>query len=82
MEIEKTNEEKNLFIKNFSLINPITVFQNKLNSFSSTDYYSYYLYRKKYKQLIDMKINLILNDTWNKVDVNKKRYIEYIEKFR
>ena len=80
MEIEKTNEEKNLFIKNFSLINPITVFQNKLNSFSSTDYYSYYLYRKKIQSLIDMKINLILNDTWNKVDVNKKRYIEYVEK--
>ena len=82
LKIEKTNEEKNSFIKKFNIINPITFFQNKLNSFSRTDYYAYHLYRLQIQAIIDKKILLILNDTWNKVTVNKQRYIEYIENFR
>ena len=82
LKIEKANEEKNIFIKKFNIINPITFFQNKLNSFSRTDYYAYYLYRLRIQAIIDKKIRLILNDTWNKVTVNKQRYIEYIENFR
>ena len=63
-------------------INPITAFQNQLNTLTDTDYYSYLRYRKYIQTIIDKKIVLILEDTWNKVTVNKKKYIEYIEKFK
>ena len=81
-EVSKSSEEKNEFIKNFALINPVISFQNQINAFTGTDYYSYLRYRKYIQTIIDKKIGLILEDTWNKVTVNKKRYIEYIEKFK
>ena len=68
--------------KRFNPINPITAFQNKLNDLTDTDYFSYLRYRKYIQAIIDKKIVLILEDTWNKVTVNKKMYIEYIEKFK
>ena len=82
LKIENSNEEKNNFIKRFNPINPITAFQNKLNALTDTDYFAYLRYRKYIQTIIDKKIVLILEDTWNKVTVNKKRYIEYIEKFK
>ena len=75
------NEDKNSFIKKFNLINPITATQNRFNFFAETDYYAYKAYRKKIQSVIDKKIELILNDTWNKVTVDRQRYITYVEKF-
>jgi len=80
--IEDSNEEKNKFIKSFYPISPILFFQNKINSLTSTDYYSYYSYRNLIQSIIDKKINTILKDTWNDVTVNKEIYIKYTEKFK
>ena len=79
---EKSNEEKNKFIISFNLINIVTAFQNQINTFTGSDYYAYLRYRKNIQSIIDKKIELILEDTWNKVTVSKTRYIEYVENFK
>lgn len=81
-EIEKSSKEKNNFIKNFDLINPVTAFQNQINALTETDYYAYLRYREYIQSKIDKKITLILEDTWNKVSVDKIKYIEYVENFK
>tara|TARA_B100000073_G_scaffold82138_1_gene62632 strand:+ start:271 stop:1587 length:1317 start_codon:yes stop_codon:yes gene_type:complete len=81
LKIENSNEEKNKFIKKINPLNPITAFQNHLNALTRTDYYAYLRYRNHIQSIIDRKIELILKDTWNTVTVNKKRYIEYVDKF-
>ena len=80
--IEKSNEEKNEFIKSFDFLNPVIVFQNQINALTGTDYYAYLNYRKYIQSIIDKKINLILEDTWNKINVNKVKYNEYVENFK
>ena len=82
LKIENSNEEKNQFIRKFSLFNPVTSFQNQINSLAGTDYYAYLHFRNYIQSIIDIKIRLILEDTWNKVPVNKDRYIEYVSKFQ
>ena len=80
--IEKSNDQKNEFIKRFYVLNPVIFFQNKINGITSTDYYAYKYYRKHIQNIIDKKINLILVDTWNKVSVNREKYVGYVETFR
>ena len=80
--IEKSYEAKNKFIKSFDSINPVIAFHNQINSLTGTDYYAYLHYRKHIQSIIDKKVGLILEETWNKVTVNKKKYVEYIEKFK
>ncbi len=80
--IENTNEDKNKFIKRLNPLNPVTAFQNQFNALTGTDYYAYLDYRNYIQSIIDNKIELILKDTWNKVEVDKERYIEYVEKFK
>ena len=80
--IENSNENKNKFIKKFNIINPVTAFQNHINALSKTDYYAYYNFRNQIQSIIDKKIRLILEDTWNKVLVGKNTYIEYVNKFQ
>ena len=82
LRIENSNEDKNQFIKKLNLLNPITAFQNQLNALTHTDYYAYLRYRDYIQTIIDKKIELILKDSWNKVTVDKERYIEYVEKFQ
>ena len=82
LRIENSNEDKNQFIKKLNLLNPITAFQNQLNALTHTDYYAYLRYRDYIQTIIDKKIELILKDSWNKIIVDKKRYIEYVEKFQ
>ena len=79
--IENSNEEKNKFIENFYIINPVIAFQNQINILTKTDYHAYQRYRNYIQSIIDKKIELILEDTWNKVVVNKDRYINYVEAF-
>ena len=79
--IEHSNEEKNKFIENFYIINPVIAFQNQINVLTKTDYHAYQRYRNYIQSIIDKKIELILDDTWNKVVVNKDRYINYVETF-
>ena len=82
LRIENSNEDKNKFIKKLNPLNPVTAFQNQLNALTHTDYYAYLRYRDYIQTIIDKKIELILKDSWNKVTVDKERYIEYVEKFQ
>ena len=80
--IEWSSEKKNKFIKSYSVLNPITFFQNEINILTDTDYYAYKKYRDDIQVMIDKKINLILQDTWNEVSVDKEKYIQYVGSFR
>ena len=80
--IETSNEDKNKFIKKLNIINPVTAFQNHINALASTDYYAYLHFRNHIQSIIDKKIRLILENTWNKVLVSKDTYIEYVNKFQ
>ena len=80
--IENSNEEKNKLIRKLNLFNPVTTFQNHINALTGTDYYAYLHFRNYIQLIIDKKIKLILEETWNKVSVNKDRYIEYVNKFQ
>jgi len=80
--IEKSSENKNQFIKSFSRLSPVVFFQNKINALTDTDYYAFKRYRNDIQEMIDKKINLILEDTWNKVNVDKEKYIQYVESFK
>ena len=80
--IEKESELKNNFVRSTLLLNPIMYFQNKINEVSKADYYAYRLYRENIQNSIDKKIELILIDTWNKEEVDKERYIEYLQEFK
>ena len=80
--IENSNEEKNEFINKFSMVNPIVFFQNKINQITKTDYYAYKNYRRDIQEIIDKKIKLILDDTWDKIVVDKARYVQYVESFK
>ena len=80
--IENSNENKNKFIKKFNIINPVTAFQNHINTLARTDYYAYLHFRNHIQSIIDKKIRLILENTWNKVLVTKDTYIEYVNKFQ
>ena len=75
-------KNKNKFIKKLNIINPVTAFQNHINALASTDYYAYLHFRNHIQSIIDKKIRLILEDTWNKVLVSKDTYIEYVNKFQ
>ena len=79
--IEKSNDDKNQFVKSYFILNPVIYFQNKINAYTKTDYYAYRGYRKQIQSIIDKKIDLILDDTWNNVNVNKEKYIQYVEIF-
>jgi len=82
LKIENSNSDKNKFIKKFNIINPVTAFQNHINALAGTDYYAYLDFRNHIQSIIDKKIRLILEDTWNKVLVSKNTYIEYVNKFQ
>ena len=74
--IEFSSKKKNKFIKSFSKMNPVTTFQNEMNAIAETDFYAYKDYRIRIQDMIDKKIELILEDTWNDVTVDKNRYAE------
>jgi ABC-2 type transport system permease protein len=78
-EIERKNEEKNTFIKKTYLVNPVTFFQNKFNQKSNSDYYAFLKFRNQIDVEIAKKQKQLLFDDWNKVKVNKEKYIEYLK---
>ena len=80
--IEFSSKKKNKFIKSFSKINPVTTFQNEMNAIAETDFYAYKDYRTRIQDMIDKKIELILEDTWNNVTVDENRYAEYVKIFK
>tara|TARA_Y100000816_G_scaffold62919_1_gene41556 strand:+ start:354 stop:1670 length:1317 start_codon:yes stop_codon:yes gene_type:complete len=79
--VEKSNEQKNVFIQGFNLLNPVVYFQNKINFLTGTDYYAYASYREHIQSIINKKIKIILKDTWNRVIVDKEIYKGYVKNF-
>ena len=80
--IEKESELKNDYVKSTLILNPIMYFQNKINEISKTDYYAYKRYRENIQNTIDKKIEFILRDTWNREQVDKDKYIGYLQEFK
>lgn len=81
-EIEARNEEKNSFIRLGYFINPVSFFQNSINSVCETDYYAYLDYKTNIQQIIDKKTKLLLNDTWNNETISKEKFLKYIAEFK
>ncbi|MEL7124484.1 MAG: hypothetical protein AAFO07_33920, partial [Bacteroidota bacterium] len=79
VKIENSNDAKNQLIRFSYWFNPVTFFQNKLNSLSQTHYIDYQNYRNEIQTMIDSQLRLMVLDTWNDVKVDKKRYLEYEE---
>ena len=48
---------------------------------SLADYYAHKGYRDKIQSIIDKKVDFILLDTWNKIEVDKQKYIHYLNAF-
>lgn len=78
-EVEEKNNLKNNFIKSTYFFNPVTFFQNKLNQKSNSDYYAFLKYRNQIDVAIKNKQTKLLMDSWNKVVVDKNKYIEYLK---
>ncbi len=80
--IKISDEQRNQFIINSYAINPVTYFQNQINHQTKTDYYAFENYKNRIQSMIDEKIDLILNDCWNKEIVDKQKYIFYVESLK
>ena len=80
--IEIKTDKKNNLINQFNFFNPVTFFQNKINSVAKSDYISFRNYRKKIQSKIDKQIHILLHDTWNQVIVDKDIYQDYINKLK
>lgn len=79
--VELSNENKNRFIRNTSWLNPVGWFQNRMNALCGTDYYAYRRFRNEIQSMIDKKVEILLQDSWNKETVDKKKFMEYINTF-
>ena len=80
-DIEQQNESKNQLICSSYWVNPVSYVQNKWNSYTSTDYYSYKTYRLNVQEIIDKKIELLTMECWNKRRVDKSVYESYLTEF-
>ena len=77
--IEFQNEAKNKLINSSYWFNPVSFIQNKWNSLTMTDYYSYQLYRSEVQRVLDTRIELLVFECWNKTIVNKSLYKLYLK---
>ena len=82
VKIEKESELKNDYVRSTLILNPLMYFENKINEISRTDYYAYRRFRESIQNTIDRKIEFILRDTWNREEVDKERYIGYLQEFK
>ena len=78
VKIENQNQLKNSFIKSTYWFNPISCYLNKWNSLTSTDYESYYNFRKKIQEDIDKKMKLMVYECWDEKSVNKLVFEQYL----
>jgi len=75
--IVEESQAKNDFIQATYWFNPITFFQNKLNSIAQTHYNDYQAYRNEIQALIDKRTAVLVKELWNEVKVDKEKYLEY-----
>jgi len=73
------SEDKNSMIKATYWFNPLSFFQNTLNRITETHYDDYANYRNEIQELIDLRINALIDGLWNDIQVDKEKYIEYTE---
>lgn len=66
--IENNNENKNQFIQSTYWINPVSFFQNKINTLADNDYYAY----RQFRNNIQSKIEMISQtyDQWKNCIIN------------
>lgn len=73
------SQEKNNMIQATFWFNPLSFFQNKLNRITKTHYDDYANYRNEIQELIDLRIESLIDGLWNDIKVDKEKYIEYTE---
>ncbi len=73
------NQEKNKLIQSTFWFNPVSFFQNQLNSIAQTHYSDYEVFRQEIQVSIDSRIKVLVADMWNDVKVDKEKYLEYGE---
>ncbi|EDM43977.1 hypothetical protein SCB49_10317 [unidentified eubacterium SCB49] len=78
--LEKDNQAKNELIANTFWFNPISFFQNKLNTLTKTHYNDYQNYRDEIQNLVDKRLETMVLDIWNDVKINELKFIEYTNK--
>lgn len=77
--IEEESQEKNRLIQATYWFNPVTFFQNKLNSIAQTHYNDYQAYRDEIQALIDKRTKVLVKELWNDTKVDKEKYLDYNE---
>ena len=80
--IEQNNEIKNQLICSSYWINPVSFVENQWNFYTHSDYYAYKNYRESVQRSVDQKISLLIFDTWNQKNIDKKDYEQYIQEFK
>lgn len=80
--IEIESQVKNDLIEMTFWFNPVTFFQNKLNSISQNHYNDYQKYRTEIQGLVDKQIELLIREMWNDVKVDKQKYLEYCRQLK
>ena len=78
-QIEEKNESKNQLIRSSYWYNPIPYVQNQWNAYTSSDYYAYKTYREQVQKVIDMKMELLVFETWNQQTVDKQLFEQYLQ---
>lgn len=81
-EIESQNEMKNNFIKKSYFFNPVVFVQNKWNSYTSNDYYSFKSYRNRIQDHISKRNELLVFELWNQEKVNLETYEDYLKELK
>lgn len=77
--IEEDSRSKNRIIRSSYWFNPVTFFQNLLNSAAKTHFDDYQQYRDEIQAQANEHIRVTILDTWNDVKVDRKRYLEYYQ---
>lgn len=76
--IEKENRVRKNLVQSTYWFNPVSFFQNSLNSISGTHYNDYKDYRDEIQLLIDKQIRIMVLETWYDKEVDKKKYEKYL----
>ena len=76
--IEQQNDEKNSLIKKTYWFNPLSFFQNKWNTITSTDYDSYKNYRNYIQSNINDRLELLTFECWDDKKVVNITFYEYL----
>ena len=77
-QIEERNARRNKLIEASYWFNPVMFVQNQWNSYTSSDYEAYQVYREDVQRMIDRKIGLLVMDTWKEQSVDQSIFKKYL----